>query len=197
LVSNQLALQLFRALDHEMKSFVGLGSDDAVLLMDRAGGVHGSNRAARKLAEARFFVASASGGLALAERAHEKVFRAAFRQFCLDWPEEMRVLIDNHTLLVLRPGVESSAVVALVAVTIRQIQKRFVVPLDKLQAVLEVSPKQAEVAQAVMRGLGPVEYAQETGCSVKTARFHLYGLMRKVGCHSQIELGNFLSRTFG
>lgn len=194
---NDLASQFVKVLVQDMQSVVGVGNDDAVLLMDRKGTVHAMNRAAKEMAGARFFVEGEAGSLVLADRLKQKAFRGAFRQFCDEWPDELRVLIDKETLVVLRPAFDGSAVVALVAVTVRQMQRRIEVPLDKMQHVLGVSPKQAHLAQAVMQGLGPVEYAKKNGCSVKTARFHLYGLMRRVGVHSQAELGNYLMRTFG
>jgi DNA-binding CsgD family transcriptional regulator len=192
-----LAAQLVRVLVNDMQSVVGVGSDDGVLLLDRQGVVHGKNRAAREMAEARFFMEGESGALLMSDRGQHKAFRTAFEQFWMQWPEELRVLMDKQTLLILRPAFDGATVVALVAVTIRHVQRRIDVPLEKLQSVLGVSPKQAELAKGIMRGLSPVEFAEETGCSVKTARFHLYALMHKVGCHSQIELGNYLIRTFG
>lgn len=194
--AGDLASQLVQVLVNDMRNSVGLGSDDAVLLLDRAGVVHGMNRAAKKMAEARFFIEGNSGGLVMSDRVRNKAFRAAFRQFCVDWPEELRVLADKETLVILRPAFEGASVVSMVAMTVRHVQRRSEVPIEKLQCVLNLSPKQALVAQAVMRGLGPSEYAQENGCSVKTARFHLYQLMKKVGCHSQVELGYYLIRTF-
>lgn len=193
--TGDLATQLVHVLVNDMRNIVGLGSDDGVLLVDRVGVVHGMNRAARKMAEARFFIEGTSGVLVMGDRNKNKAFRAAFRQFCVDWPEELRVLMDKETLVILRPAFEDASVVSMVAVTVRHVQRRCDVPLDKFQRVLDLSPKQALVAQAVMRGMSPVEYAQESGCSVKTARFHLYQLMKKVGCHSQAELGNYLIRT--
>jgi DNA-binding CsgD family transcriptional regulator len=84
----------------------------------------------------------------------------------------------------------------MVAVTVRMMDRRAEVTLQKVQAVLKVTPKQAEVARAVMQGLSPPEFAEKSGCSLKMARFHLYELMRKLGCRSQAELGTYLIRTF-
>lgn len=166
------------------------------MLLDRGGKFHGRNRAAIKMVEDRFLNIDDMDRVALSDRTLQKFFRAACDRFWSDWPDELRVLLDNQTLVIFRPAFCGATVVALASVSIRRINLHMDVSVDKLQTVLGVSPKQAHLAQAVMRGLGPVEYATENKCSVKTARFHLYELMRKVGCHSQIELGNFLTRTF-
>jgi DNA-binding CsgD family transcriptional regulator len=192
-----LASKLVGGFIRDLRGVVGAGSGDGVLLLDRDGVVQGANRAARDLADTGFFVLGEKMPLTLADRLQQKAYRSAFTRFCAEWPDEMRGLLDKQTILVLRPAFDEFSVLKLIAATFRKVRLDVAVPIERLQSIFGLSLKQAEMAQAVMRGLGPVEFAQEHGCSKKTARFHLYGLMRKIGARTRYDLVNCLTRTFG
>lgn len=178
------------ALLYEMKRTVGLVSDDAVILIDGMAKVHGMNRTAERLATSGFFFVGRTGGLKFSDRGPRMAFRKNLGRFFEDAPERLRVLVGKEVLMVFRQAAPGMA-----TLTIRHIAP-LVVEVETVQKVLGVSPMQARVAQAVMRGLGPVEYAKESGCTVKTARFHLYQLMKRLDVHSQGALLNFLVRIF-
>lgn len=192
-----IASKLVGGFIRDMRGVVGAGSDDGVLLLDRDGIVQGANRAAKRMADNGHFAFGERDPLLLTDRQQQKPFRNAFARFCEEWPEEVRVLLDKQTVLVLRPAFDELSSVKMVAVTFRKVKRDIDVPIGQLQSILGLSLKQAEMAQAVMRGVSPVEFAQANRCSKKTARFHLYGLMRKVGVTTRYDLVNCLTRTFG
>lgn len=187
-----LASTLAWVLLYEIKSVVGLASDDAVILLDSAGKIHAMNRRAEELGEKRFFFVGRGGGLVLSSQIANRAYRKNLEVFFDNEPLQHRVLVGKEMLMIFRNAGKGLGMATL---TLRQVG-HMVVPVETLQSVLGVSPMQARIAQAVMRGLGPVEYAKENNCSVKAARFHLYELMRRLDVHSQGELLNFLVRAF-
>jgi DNA-binding CsgD family transcriptional regulator len=65
------------------------------------------------------------------------------------------------------------------------------VPQERIKA-LGLSPREAEMAVMIGRGLSNKEIAEQLFISPATVRTHIYNLYRKVGAGSRVELLNML-----
>ena len=50
-----------------------------------------------------------------------------------------------------------------------------------------LSPRQRQVLDLLADGLGPSAIARRLGLSVPTVRNHVSAVLRRLGCHSQLE----------
>lgn len=57
---------------------------------------------------------------------------------------------------------------------------------------LSLTPAQIRLADALFNGQSVAAYAQETGISINTARWHVKQLYKRLGVHRQTELMHFL-----
>ncbi len=64
--------------------------------------------------------------------------------------------------------------------------------LDAMREALGLSPSEARLAVLLATGRTVKDYARIEGCSWHTARTHMKNLMRKTGCHRQVELVGLL-----
>ncbi|MFO8064944.1 MAG: helix-turn-helix transcriptional regulator, partial [Spirochaetia bacterium] len=65
------------------------------------------------------------------------------------------------------------------------------VPRERIDA-LGLSPREAEMAVMIARGLANKEIADELHISPATVRTHIYNLYQKAGARSRIELLNIV-----
>ena len=63
---------------------------------------------------------------------------------------------------------------------------------DEQRRLLNLSPREAEIAVLIARGFANKQIAAELGISPATVRTHIYNLYQKVGANSRVELLNKL-----
>jgi DNA-binding NarL/FixJ family response regulator len=80
---------------------------------------------------------------------------------------------------------------------LRKLSLAIEVEAEELRRVLKVSPLQARLAQALLRGDSIIEHAREIGSSESTVRWHLARLMDALGCRRQSDVVLKLARMFG
>jgi hypothetical protein len=180
----------------ELKNAVGAVSDDALLVVDDKCHIYASNAAAETCLSSGVFIRNDKGAFAFAfaKPSMTKAFRAGLEVY-FSRPSLLRILLDKETLVIYRPAF--SQALPLAVVNIRHVSRQIDIPPAELQRMLGITKKQAHMALALMRGLGPIEYSSEYNCTLKAARFHLYGLMSRCECHTQAEVVSFLLRLFG
>lgn len=69
--------------------------------------------------------------------------------------------------------------------------------LARLQQLFQCTPTEAEIAAALMTGLGATAISEQKRISVHTARQHIKSLLGKNGCRKQTELVAMLVRALG
>lgn len=172
-----------------------------VALLDEAGGVLHANAALTEMAARNDGIRLATDGVRLtAPGARERLASALAAALALGRgvglapPNSFtvdRISGGAPWVLTLRPvfGSEADEVPGAAAVLfVHDPQSRCGAGAEGLRALFDLTAAEARLAEALMRGLSPVEHARDTGVSVNTAYTHLRRLKDKAGANRLPEL---------
>lgn len=178
-----------------------LASGEATVILDERGVVHGRNEAAILLFEKLGDVVRWGDDhhLKFVSQKEDRIFgRALAELFEGDTGGCQRVMFGQELMVVLRAnsngGVEGERIATAM---LRKLSMAIEVDADELVHLLQVSPLQARLAQALLRGDSIIEHAREIGSSESTVRWHLARLMDALGCRRQSDVVLKLARMFG
>ncbi|WP_414463351.1 helix-turn-helix transcriptional regulator [Hyphomicrobium sp. DY-1] len=180
---------------------MALESKDATVVIDGAGVVHGRNQAAIALLQNLAGVVRYADDhrLRFVSRHDEGKFRRALEEVFEEGVRARRRLLFDNDLVVVLGGASNGwgSGERLVTATMRKLSLALEVDAEEVMGLLKVSPLQARLAQALLRGDTIIEHAREIGSSESTVRWHLARLMDSLGCRKQSEVVLKLARMFG
>ena len=172
-----------------------------VALLDRSGGVLHANAALTGMAAEGDGIRLAKDGVRLASReARERLGAALGAALALGRGEDLaapksfavgRPSGAPPYVLTLRPvfgGEADEAPGAAAVLFVHDPRSGRATGTEGLRALFDLTPAEARLAEALMRGLSPVDHARDSGVSINTAYTHLRRLKDKAGAHRLPEL---------
>lgn len=173
-----------------------------VALLDEAGAVLHANAALTEMAARGDGIGLVKDGVRLAAAGARERFGEALgaalalgRGEALSAPRPFAAARSSGALpyvLTVRPvfrneaGEEAPGAAA--ALFVHDPDARRAMGTDGLRALFDLTAAEARLAEALMRGLSPVDHARDSGVSVNTAYTHLRRLKDKAGAHRLPEL---------
>ena len=176
-----------------LQASLGLAALDSlsqgIVLLDAQARIHYANTAAERLTQAPSALGTAQGRLLCRSPALQARMQQLLAQACASPATRLVVTVlplkASHALS--NNWQKPLALVVLVVPgAISALDHRVVCDM------LGLSPSEARLLLLLVAGKSVKDFAAVEGCSWHTARSHLKNLMRKTGCHRQLELVQLL-----
>lgn len=176
-------------------------NSEATLLVDDGGNVHARNDAAAGVLKKTIGILEESEDhhLRFISRKDDGKFKEGLREAFADGGARRRLLFNDELVVVVKAcrmplGLSRERLAIL---TVRKLTEPIEIDEGELTGMLQVSPLQARLAQALLRGDTVISHAESIGCSESTVRWHLARLMDSLGCRKQSDVVLKLSRMCG
>ena len=186
---------------HAARKMAVADTSEATVLVDDGANVHGRNDAATELLKKTtgLLEESEEHRLRFISRKDDAKFKHGLKEAFADSGARRRLLFGDDVVVVMKAcrmplGLSRERLAVL---TVRKLTIPIEVDEDELTEMLQVSPIQAQLAQALLRGETVNSHAESIGCSESTVRWHLARLMDSLGCRKQSDVVLKLSRMCG